>query len=150
MMGKLLRKLFPSKEIREYNRMYRRHRRELVKLAKETREWDYCWFYRSIIMQINHMYEYYSNGNNVWQTDETRLPIVEELKHVLDCDAEIERLENEHFGLDWVDNGGKLEFIYPEGREAYNTKVYAKEKRINELHEEIFNSIGKNFRGWWD
>lgn len=149
-MNKLFRKLFPDKEMREYNKMHRRHRKELVKLAKETGEWDSSWLYRSIIMQIRHMHEYYSNGNNVWQTDETRLPIVEELKHILDCDAEIERLESEHFGLDWVDKGNKLEFIYPEGREAYREKADAKERKINELYEEIFNSIGKNLRNWWD
>lgn len=149
-MKKLFRKLFPNKEMREYNKMHRRHRKELIKLARETGEWDTYWFYKSIIMQIRHMYEYYSSGNNVWQTDETRLPIVEELKHILYCDAEIERLNNEFFGLSWVDNGDKLEFIYPEGCEKYREKADAKERRINELYEEIFNSIGKNFQNWWD
>lgn len=44
-MKKLFKKLFPSKEMRAYNKMYCRHRRELVRLAKTIREWDYCWLY---------------------------------------------------------------------------------------------------------
>ena len=44
-MKKLFKKLFPSKEMRAYNKMHRRYRRELVKLAKTIGEWDYGWLY---------------------------------------------------------------------------------------------------------
>ena len=87
-MKKIFRKLFPSKEMRAYNKMYRRHRKELVKHAKETREWDYCWLYDGTIMQIRHMYEYYTASNNVWQSDESLNEIIEQLKHVLDLSDE--------------------------------------------------------------
>lgn len=147
MMGKLLRKLFPSKEIREYNKMHRRHRKELVKLAKETCEWDWCWFHQSVIMQIRHMREYYSAGNNVWQVDESRLEIVEQLKHILDCDEEIERLENDSFGLEVIEEGNHVKFVCPDD---YIENINAKDKRVIELYQEIYNSIGKNLQGWWD
>ena len=87
-MKKLFRRLFPNKEMRAYRKMHRRHRKELIKHAKETGEWDWYWLHGSILMQIRHMHEYYSAGNNVWQTDETRLPIIEQLKRVLDLDDE--------------------------------------------------------------
>ena len=146
-MGKLFRRLFPDKEIRRYRKMHRKHRKELVKLAKETHEYDWCWLHQSVIMQIRHMHEYYSAGDNVWQTDETRLPIIEELKYVLDMDSEIDRLENDHLGLELVMKDGKIEFIRPEG---YREKANAKEERITELYEEIYSSIGKNLHNWWD
>ena len=59
-MNKLFRRLFPSKELREFRKMHRRHRKELVALAKDTYEFDWGWLHDSILMQIRHMYEYYS------------------------------------------------------------------------------------------
>ena len=64
-MKKLFRKFFPNKEQRAFNKMHRRHRKELVKHAKKTCEWDWGWLHDSVIMQIRHIHEYYSEGNNV-------------------------------------------------------------------------------------
>ena len=63
-MKKLFRKLFPSKEMRAYRKMYRKHRRELVKLAKKDRDWDYGWLDEFVLTKIKHMYEYFSERNN--------------------------------------------------------------------------------------
>lgn len=146
-MKKLFRRIFPSREMRRYRKMHHRHRRELIKLAKETREYDWCWLHQMVMLQIKQMHEYYSAGDNVWQTDETRLPIVEELKYVLDMYEEIDRLENDHLGLEWIMEDGNIKFIHPEG---YMEKHKEKEDRITELYEEIYSSIGKNLRNWWD
>lgn len=128
--------------------MHRRHRKELVKLAKETKEYDWCWLYQSTIMQIRHMHEYYSAGNNVWQVDESRMQIVEELKRVLDLVDELERLDNDCCGLKFIYENDKIvghtapdDFL-----KRYNKKI----AREQELYEEIYNSIGKNLQGWWD
>lgn len=147
-MNKLFRKIFPDKEYREFRKMHRRHRKELVKLAKETGEWDWSWLHEMVIMQIKHMHEYYSNGNNVWQTDETRLPIIKELKYVLDLQDELERLEDDHCGLELVYEGDRLvgHTVPDDFLEKYNKK----EAREQELYEEIYSSIGKNLQGWWD
>lgn len=123
-MNKIFRKLFPSKEMRRYRKMHRKHRKELIKLAKETHEYDWCWLHESVIMQIKHMHEYYSCGDNVWQTDDTRLPIIEELQYVLDLEKEIDRLSDDY------------------SLEACN--------KSKELYEELYRSIGKNLENWWD
>lgn len=126
-MNRFFRRLFPDKERRAYNRMYRRHRKELVKHAKKTGEWDWCWLHESVIMQIRHMYEYYSEGNNVCQTDESRLKILEQLKHVLDLDAEIDQVQND-----------------------LSEDFQKHEEREQGLYEELYSSIGKHIRWWWD
>ena len=126
-MKKLFRKLFPSKEMRAYNKMYRRHRKELVKHAKETHEWDWSWMHDSVIMQIRHMYEYYVAKNNVWQDDTTRLPIVEQLKHVLDLQEELDTLwdlNSVNFDTGW--------------------------QREVELYKEIYIFISEHVFEWWD
>ena len=146
-MKKLFRKLFPNKEMRAFRKMHRRHRRELIKHAKETGEWDWCWLHDSIIMQIRHMHEYYTEQNNVWQADETRLPIIEQLKHILDLEAKIDRMQDEDDGVKYIHKDGKVTCIFPD-----NYKEWAAdwEKREQELYEEIYSSIGKHLRWWWD
>lgn len=124
---RLWKRLFPSKEMRAYRKMYRRHRSEMVKLAKKVREWDYCWIDELVLTQIKHMYEYFSAGNNVWQTDETRLPIIEQLKHVLDLYDEMDNL----WGSSTMDYGQAL-------------------KRELELYKEIYGYIGAHLKEWWD
>ena len=146
-MKKLCRKLFPSKEMRAYNKMHRRHRKELVKLAKETGEWDWFWLHDMIIMQIRHMHEYYSNGNNVWQCDESRLPIIDQLQHVLDLEAEIKKMQDDKFGVEYDWSKGILEATYPDD---YNERVANWATKEQELYEALYKSIGINLRHWWD
>lgn len=138
-----------SKEMREYNKMYRKHRKQMIELAKEDRDWDWIYLHNLVIAKIKHMYEYYTSRNNVWQTDETLIPIIESLKHVLDLQEEIDQL----FEID-------IEGIQYEHISANETRVeYSEEvlnkieneyKREQELYEEIYSYIGKNMRGWWD
>lgn len=124
---RLRKKLFPSKEMRAYSKMHRRHRKELVELAKKVREWDYGWLDELVRTQVKHMHAYFSAGNNVWQTDETRLPIVEQLKHVLDLYEE----------LDSVGDDGATNYAQIRIREQ-------------ELFEEIYNYVGHHLQEWWD
>lgn len=147
-MKKFFKRLFPNKERRAYNKMHRKHRKELVKHAKETNEWDWSWLHKSIIMQIKHMYEYYSEGNNVWQVDESRFQIVEQLKHVLDLEEEIDRLEEDDYGLEYIyENDELVKVITPDN---YKDRIFEHEKKEQELYEELYSYIGKHLRWWWD
>ena len=145
MMKKLFRKLFPSKEMRAYNKMYRRHRKELLKLAKTIREWDYCWLYDSTIMQIKHMYEYYSKGNNIFQSEESLNTILEQLKHVLDLDDELEHLWD-NYESHLIENDDGSVSVSDEGAKRYSDI----RDREQELYEEIYSYIGKVILYWWD
>ena len=144
---KIFRKLFPSKEQRDYDKMHRRHRKELVKLAKETGEWDWAWLHRMVLMQIKHMHEYYTAGNNVWQTDETRIPIIEQLQHILDLEVEIDRMQDDDNGVEYIRKDGKVECVYPDD---FGERIKKHEEREQQLYEELYSSIGRNLRWWWD
>lgn len=144
-MKKLFRKLFPSKEMRAYRKMHRRHRKELVKLAKTIREWDYGWLYDSTIMQIRHMYEYYTARNNVYQSDESLLPLIDSLKHVLDLDNELEHLWDDHVGGHVVNEDGSIS-----ATEESAKSFIDRSKREQELYREIYYHIGSNILTWWD
>ena len=146
-MKKLFKRLFPNKEMRAFRKMHRRHRKELVKHAKETREYDWSWLHDSIIMQIRHMHEYYVAGNNVWQDNEKRLMIVEQLKRVLDLNEEIDKMQYEDGGVQYIHENGKVTCVFPDNYKEY---VMNREKREQGLYEELYDSIGKNLRWWWD
>ena len=144
-MKKLFRRFFPSKEMRAYNKMYRRHRKELVKLAKTIREWDYGWLYDSTMMQIRHMYEYYTARNNVYQSDESLLSLIDSLKHALDLDYELEHLWDDHIRGHIVNEDGSIS-----STEESAKSFIDKSKREQELYREIFYHIGSNLQTWWD
>lgn len=132
-LRKLWKKLFPSKEMRAYNKMYRRHRKELVKHAKQTREWDYGWLYDSVIMQIRHMYEYYTAGNNVYQSDESLTSLIDSLKYVLDLNEKLD-----HVWDSAVASGD------------YKQDFEERSKMEVELYRGIFWHIADNIMTWWD
>lgn len=147
-MKKLFKRLFPNKEQKEFDKMHRKHRKELIKHAKKTNEWDWNWLHESIIMQIKHMHEYYSEGNNVWQADESRFQIIEQLKYILDLQAEIDRLEDDDYGLEYVyENDELIKIIAPDD---YKDRIFEHEKKEQELYEELYGFIGKHLRWWWD
>jgi hypothetical protein len=125
-----------KKSIRAYRKMYKRHRKEMIKLAKEDRDFDWGWLDDFVIMKIKHMYEYFSAGNNVWQTDETRLPIIEQLKHVIDLYEELNNV--------WVTDT-KYEKELSDV-ERFRWKYYREET----LYRDIYSYIGVNLRAWWD
>ena len=144
-MKKLFKKFFPSKEMRTYNKMYRRHRKELIKHAKKTREWDYGWLYDSTIMQIRHMYEYYTARNNVWQSDESLLSLINSLKYVLDLNDKLDHLWDDHVGGHVINEDGSIS-----ATEESAKSFMDKSKQEVELYREIFYHIGSNIMTWWD
>ena len=146
-MKKLFRRFLPSKEMRSYLKMHRKHRRELVKLAKNTYEWDWRYLHDLVMLQIKHFYEYYSERNNVWQTDETLIPIIEQLKHILDLDAEITKGVEDDYGVEYVEKDGKVTAVFPDD---FIKKMNENEEKEQQLYEELYGSIGKNLRWWWD
>ena len=109
-----------SKEMRQYKLMNLRHRIDLMKAVWKFREWDFSFTHRIVMLAIKGMHEYYSEGNNVFQTDETRLPIVESLQHIID--------QNEILEEDLVS-----------GFEKYD-----------EVMSDIYTRIGKDCPLWWD
>lgn len=144
-MKKLFKKLFPSKEMRAYNKMYRRHRKELIALAKEDRDWDYGWLDQFVLTKIEHMYEYFSSGNNVCQSEESLNEIVEQLKHVLDLYEDMDHLWDDYVS-DAIENEDGSITIKDEGGKKY-LEIRTREQ---ELYEEIYSYIGKYIQWWWD
>ena len=134
-----------KKEMRAYRKMHRRHRKELVKLAKETHEWNWSWLHEMVIMQIRHMHEYYSAGNNVWQSEESLNKVLESLKHVLDLQDELDSLWDYEENAD-IKRTGNIVTTSAESTEKY-INLFEKEYR---LYNELYTCIGSSLQLWWD
>ena len=142
-----IRNLF-NKKMRAYNKMHRKHRKELIKLAKADAEWDWRFLHDLVITKIRHMYEYYVAGNHVFQSDETLLPIIDELKHVLDLQDELEHLfDNLPAPEITFNDNGSMTVTYSYEISAIRDRAYERE---DEIYKEIYTYIGEHLRGWWD
>jgi hypothetical protein len=148
MIKKLWNRIFIDKEQRAYNKMHRRHRKELVKLAKETGEWDWGWLHDMVLMQIKHMHEYYTANNCVWQSDETKLPIIEQLQHVLDLQKELDNLWDDATDID--EDADIEDWLNQKVSDEQREKWRLATERENELYKEIYVYIGENIQAWWD
>ena len=116
--------------MRAYRRLHRRHREEMIKLAKNTYEWDWRYLHDAVMLIIKHFYEYYTEGNNVWQSDESLNTVIEQLEYVLDLDNEIQHL----FDRELKEPKDFIETQYKE----------------QELYKKLYSYIGKNLQWWWD
>ncbi len=110
-----------DKEMRAYYKMRRKHRKALIKLAKEDKDVDWEYLHILVLTKIKHMHEYFSSGNCVSECEETP-NIIAELKHVLDLQNEIDT-QKPHFFIG-----------------DFEVKKY----------KEIYSYIGNNILGWWD
>ena len=133
-MSKSIYSNIDEKEKRAYRKMYRKHRKEMIRLAKEDRDFDWSYLHDLVITKIKHMYEYYSAGNNVWQTDETRIPICVQLNHILQLQDEIDHL--------YDDDENYINYTVEEA-----VSLYEKE---SELYKSIYKFIGEHIEEWWD
>ena len=66
-----------NKEKRQYRKMVKKYRKQLIKVAKNWDPWDYADVFTFLITCLKGMQEYYDNGINVWsyerQNDVSRL-----------------------------------------------------------------------------
>lgn len=148
-MKKIFKKLFPSKEMRAYNKMRRRHRRVMIKLAKEDEDFDYGYLHALVITKIKHMYEYYTKRNNVWQTDETLIPIIDSLRRALDLQEELDNLFKTRIDEIKYDHSVDGVTTVECTDEAKKTLEY-RYRREQELYQEIYSYIGEYIQYWWD
>ena len=73
----------------KYRKLQRKHTKKLVKVAKKTKDFDYSHFHDLVMVQIQNMYEMYSDRAYVWQVDELRQLIADQLKEIIDLNDKL-------------------------------------------------------------
>ena len=137
-----------KKEEQAYRKMQKKHTKTLVKLAKEDRDFDWGYLHELVITKIRHMYEYFSNGNNVWQTDDTRVSICIQLNHILQLQDEIDHLQDAmEPALIEENEDGSVTVSRTKKSAAVVQELWQKE---SELYKSIYSFIGEHIEEWWD
>lgn len=120
-----------KKEWRAYKKKRKAARKKLKKLLKTYGPWEWGYIQDFMEIIINDMYDYYNEGVNVWQTDETRVPIINQLLKALDLIDQIDKIDN-------LDCPTSLE------------EAKRQEDNLQQAYIDFYTHIGKNLRWWWD
>lgn len=75
--------------IKKYKKLQKKHTKELVKIARKTKDFDYGFFHDLVMKQIQNMYEMYSDRECILQVDESRLEIVNQLREIIDLNNKL-------------------------------------------------------------
>ena len=93
-------KYYFSKENREEKAAYKRcmkrvkaTRKKMKELVEHYGPWEWGYIHDFIELAIRDMYEYYNEGDNVWQEDTSRLKNVNQLLKAIDLFEDINRFE---------------------------------------------------------
>lgn len=76
----------------QYNKIRRKHRRELVKLAKEDQDFDYEYLHDLVVVKLKHMYEFYSRGCARFSSERDLNQILETLEHAINISDKIDNV----------------------------------------------------------
>lgn len=121
--------------IHRYRKAQKKYEKQLIRYIKEE-EKPYDWFsiVEILIKMIKRRLDYYSCGDNVWQTDETRDPIVETLRTAY------------RLGMEAV----ARDDMAPNIKDWTTEDFIADDKEVQEAYVKFFSYIAANMRSWWD
>lgn len=121
---------------------------------------DYEWngeesFYKFLEIKLNKLEKFYSNQNDVWQTEEGRLEILKQVRYAKDLlnilidESSFFSKEERNFMDEYMfemknytENSGK--------RKEYSRLLEMQREVIDQTHIDLFNYLGKHIKEWWD
>lgn len=173
--------LFKKKKFsKEYHNLIKRNNKKLVKLAKETRPWDYSWGIELLVLHLEYMKEYYSNRENVvalenyeWDPKAIKKSRLEMIQDILseyyawrECDDKYTKVifKNEDNAKEKVDNLIKEGYHLKEENEDsclkdcyflylyddYHINIKEMSKEYALHRKNFFNLLNKYIEELWD
>ena len=155
---------------RSYKQMMKKNKKNLIKLAKETKPWDWNYGIELLIAHLNFMKEYYENGENVWAREDcewnpnaiqkTRLQMINEILSEYDewmnCFDKYHKLiehpetykstQNPDGTVTVHDLGCHLEYAL--GDRDLTTKAYSEEYLFH--RKKFFELLNEYIEALWD
>lgn len=151
-----------GKEFARYKKAFKKRQKKLIKYIKK----DYCEFNgEAAFLEINKMLlenylEYYTNRDNVYQSDDSLLPTIEQLKECLDLinkliiddyDTSATEFADEHrVAKKELDGSIKFQWDSETSHQSWLTKVKLAESQRSLDYKKAFKLIGTYCRNWWD
>lgn len=141
---------------KSYYRMMRYYRKKLTRSARGFQPYDWGFFIDNLRITLEWMEAYFDLGYNVFQSEETRVPIQQSLEEVCDLlEAAAEDTEiTESYGEtleEWVNRLNNSDNQRSdEELEQYRARIEEQEAKRTELYKKAFAKIAEDFRTWWD
>ena len=76
----------------QYNKMRRKHRKKLIKLAKEDQDFDYEYLHSLVVVKLKNMYEFYFQGHAGFLSESDLNQILETLEHAINISDKIDNV----------------------------------------------------------
>ena len=70
--------------------MRRKHRKELIDLAKEDQDFDYEYLHNLVVVKLKNMYEFYSQGHAEFLAESDLNQILETIEHAINISDKID------------------------------------------------------------
>ena len=143
-----------SNKAQDYRKMHRTHRKTMIDLAKRDADWDWVYLHSFVMAKIQHMYEMYTEGYSIFQTEESLKVCIDSLQHILNLQAEIDALSKEDVlrgnmtakRMEICEDGSYVSTI----DEVIDRSIAEHNKRINDLYTEMYAYIGQHMQYWKD
>ena len=149
-----------GKEKRRYRKFRKKYRRELLKLAKADRCWDWGFMVDILLHMLKGRLTFYKNGDNVWQSEESLTEVISTLEEAIRLleyaydDSNFMFHDVKEYFAKWIDNPitkEKNSIKVFESSPKHTTEEYKEmAEKENSAWIEAFNYIGKYIRYWWD
>lgn len=142
-----------SKEFKRFWKAEKKYKKALIKyIKKEESSYDSYQFPAIIMMMLKRRLEYYTQGDNVWQSEDSQKLVIKSLEKAVslgeyalddynfyyeDEKEYFKRMDHDH--LDIKD--------YPHHTIEEKVAMFKKERQA---YSDWFSYIGEHFDEWWD
>lgn len=127
------------------------HRKERMKIAKNSVDYDWLDMHDYVCKSILHMCEYYEDKENVAQCEEEREKTLNSLLKAKQMIIEFDKYEADYYEKlkdeCWVIKNG---ICISATDESIKETVNEHSKREEEFYKNLYSYIGENLQLWWD
>lgn len=144
----------------KYKKLIKKHKKELNKLNKKviSNPWEYSFVLYYLIEVLRFMQDYYVNGYNVMQSEDSLKEVKNTLNDTIKAYEDWQNFEYEYYHLDEDDvftttvdddkNFYNIDAKYPELYTKEAIDQYSKEYK--KRRDYFFKLLSKNIEKWWD
>lgn len=131
-----------------YKAMQKKHRKERVKLAKESADFDWSYLHNYVKTFVLHMYEFYDTGVMLYQAEEERQKTLSSLRKAKELIDKMESVFKPYYEtLELLTDEQLTEFITSDKWDKVTTELAKEEEK---LFVEFYRYIGEHMKEWWD
>lgn len=150
-----------SKGYKLYNKAQKKYIKEMKKLLKESGpfEWSYLW--KAVGKMVKRRLDYFSDGYNVYQIDESANEIKEQLQTAMNLWNAAENFEysdekmiatmlKESKSVSLKEMMAGMQKLTEEERKIFVARTEEEAKQEHQAYKDFFLYLAEHLQEWWD